>query len=275
MKKFVVASFVLVLALVGSAASPTWVVSVLNNLRRAVQTANRTKNGVKAAIALGKCQHALSEAQIDDMARIVSLPNGLEAVGKNLGKMNLIGKYGDDVGHVILQDAYLRIAVKNGRISSEFAETALKQLRGVPGLTALLRKVNSVNPAVVKGHLRELEIGAMARERGFTVVSFGQKFADGLKHGDTDLDVFLRKGLKNYALESKAYVGAVPNDMVRADAESLLVFCKEFDDTIPVFCFETMPSKFSLKWLSDKGVKAIVGSPEEVVSKLDVLSQTW
>lgn len=257
------------------AASPTWVVTALNNLRRATQTALKAKSGIKAAVALGKCQHALSEAQVDDMARLASRPNGLEQVGKALGEMNLIGKYGDDVGHLILQDAYLRIAVKNGRLTSEVASATLKQIGGTPGLTALLRKINSVNPAVVKGHLRELEIGLRASERNFEVVSFGQKFADGLKRGNTDLDVFLRRGAKNYAVESKAYSGTVPNDMVRADAESLLVFCKEIGDTVPVFCFETMPSKFSLRWLSEKGVKAIVGTPEEVAAKLDVMSTIW
>ena len=266
---------VFILAVAGYAASPTWVVSSLNNLRRAARVANAAKNGVKVAVAIGKCEHALSEAQIDDLAKIASRPKGLEAVGQTLGKMNLIQKYGDDVGHLILQDAYLRIAVRNGKISSELANSTLKNLSGTPGLTALLRKINTVDSHMAKGHLRELEIGIRASERDFKAVSFGQKFSDGLKRGDTDLDVFLTRGGKNYAIESKAYSGYVPNDMIRADAESLLAFSKEVSNTTPVFCFETAPSEFSLKWLSAKGVKVITGNAEEIASKLDVLSSCW
>lgn len=268
---------VLILAAVwcfGAEAAPTWVITAANNLRRAVSAAQKAKNGVKVAVALGKCQHALSEAQIDDLAKAAARPDGLKAVGETLGKMNLIGKYGDELGHIVLQDAYLRIAVRNGKITQEVAADVAKHMSGTPGMTALIRKINSVNSAVTKGHLRELEIGLSANKRGFKVVSFGQKFSDGLKKGETDLDVFITNGsgTRNFAIESKAYTGAVPNDMIRADAESLLVFCKEVENTTPVFCFQTPPAEFMLKWLEKKGVKAIVGTPEEIAAKLDVLA---
>ena len=100
----------------------------------------------------------------------------------------------------------------------------------------------------------------------------GQKFADGVKKGDTDLDVFLRKNGRNFAIESKAYSGVVPDTMVKADAESLITFCRTIGGTTPVFCFETPPSGFTRHFLAEKGVKCLVGTPEEIMAKLDVLS---
>ena len=120
--------------------------------------------------------------------------------------------------------------------------------------------------------MRELEIALSAQRRGFTTISLGQKFADGVKKGDTDLDVFLRKNGRNFAIESKAYSGVVPDTMVKADAESLITFCRTIGGTTPVFCFETPPSGFTRHFLAEKGVKCLVGTPEEIMAKLDVLS---
>lgn len=239
------------------ATQPIWVVKTLNNIRRSIVVANRAKNASKAIFALGKFKHALPDNEIETLAKIASKNNGLKIVGEILGKKNFIAQYGDDLGHLVLQDTYLRIAIKNGRISRRVATEALEHLGGTPGLTTLLRKINSMSFSQSKGHMRELQIALSAQKRGFRTVSLGQKFADGLKHGNTDLDVLLRRGTKNFAIESKAYVGKVPESMIRADANSLVEFCKHIDDTVPVFCFETMPSKFSQQYLANKGVKVV------------------
>lgn len=244
----------------------------MNNIRRAVLVAQKAKTAGRCAVALGKCANALPDAEINRLAQIASQPNGLKTLNKILGKANYIGLYGDESGHLILQDTYLRIAIKNNRLSNKIAEETIEYLSGTPGLTSLLSKINSNSFSQAKGHLRELEIALSAQKRGFSTVSLGQKFTDGLKKGDTDLDVLLHRNGKNFAIESKAYSGLVPDTMVKSDAESLVAFCKEIDGAIPVFCFETAPSKFAQYFLSEKGVKYIIGTPEDIVAKLDILS---
>lgn len=252
-----------------SAVQPVWVVQALNNIRRA---AAATSKGVKTAKTLGKCANALPDSKIDELADIADGPNGLKELNQILGKANYIARYGDDAGHIILQDTYLRIAIKNGRISKEMAEQAMENLPNAPGLTSLLGKINSTSFSQAKGHLRELELAIHSQQRGFTPVSFGQKFADGLKKGDTDLDVHLLRNGMNYAIESKAYAGHVPNDMIRADAESLLAFCKNVGNTKPVFCFETPPSEAVRLFLKERNITYLTGTASEIATKLDIIS---
>lgn len=269
MKLRSLAFFLLLFSFKATAIQPVWVVQTLNNIRRAATT---TSKSVKAARTLGKCANALPDSKIDELADIAHGPNGLRELNQILGKANYIGRYGDEAGHLILQDTYLRIAIKNGRISKELAEQAMENLPNVPGLTSLLSKINSTSFSQAKGHLRELELAIHSQQRGFTPVSFGQKFADGLKKGDTDLDVCLLRNGINYAIESKAYASRVPNDMVRADAESLLAFSKAVGNTKPVFCFETPPSEAVRLFLKERNISCLTGSASEIATKLDFIS---
>lgn len=262
----------LFLSLNVSAAQPVWVIKALNNIRRAIAVAQKTKTAGRMVIALGKCSNSLPDEEIGRLARVASKPDGIKELNKILGQANFIGRYGDDVGHMVLQDTYLRIAIRNGRLSERAASEVLNHLGGTPGLTSLLSKINSSNFSLAKGHLRELQIALTAQRRGFTPISLGQKFADGIKGADTDLDVFLRRNGRNYAIESKAYSGIVPDTMVRADTESLISFCQNIGETTPVFCFETPPSIFTKDFLTRKGVKCLVGTPDEIIAKLDILS---
>lgn len=263
---------VLFAAAAAADAAPVWVIQTANNLRRAARAASIGKAGLRGAAALGKCKHALPDTEIARLADIASRKGGVKEVGQILGKMNLPGKYGEKAGHLVLQDTFLRIAVRNGHISEKMAAESLKHLHGTPGLTALLRKINSVSPSQVKGHLRELEIALNAKSRGFQTVSLGQKFADGIKGSDTDLDVFLRRGRKNFAIESKAYSGVIPDSMAKADAKSLAAFCKKVKNTVPVFCFENEPSKFTRRYLEKHNIQILCGSPQEIAAKLDIIS---
>lgn len=280
MKKIPIASVILltgVLALnfsVNSMAAPQpiWVVKTLNNIRKASIAASKAATAGKAIAAVGKCAHSLPDNEIEHLAKIAAKPEGLKEIGQLLGAANFIEKYGDEAGHLILQDTYLRIAIKNGKIPSSMADDVMKGLAGTPGLTTLLRKINSTSFSQAKGHMRELEIALQAQKRGFSPVSLGEKFADGLKHGDTDLDVLIRRGTKNFAIESKAYAGFVPDDMVKADAESLIVFCQEIGQTTPVFCFENPPSELAQAFLKRHGIKCLIGTAEEIAAKLDFLS---
>ncbi len=271
-KIYLICGMFLLLSLSAMAVQPLWVIRAANNIRRAVTVAKRAKTAGQLVVALGKCSNSLPDEEVGRLARIASRPNGLKELNQLLGRANFIGRYGDEAGHLILQDTYLRIAIKNGRLTEKTASEVFARLQGTPGLTSLLSKINSSNFSQAKGHMRELEIALSAQRRGFTTISLGQKFADGVKKGDTDLDVFLRKNGRNFAIESKAYSGVVPDTMVKADAESLITFCRTIGGTTPVFCFETPPSGFTRHFLAEKGVKCLVGTPEEIMAKLDVLS---
>ena len=270
LKLFGTAAFMLTVTFAD--AAPIWVVQTTNNLRRAARVAIAAKTGTQSAVVLGKCSNALPDDEIARLADIASRKGGVQEVGNILGKMELPLKYGEKTGHLILQDTYLRIAVQNGHLSTEVAANALKHLHGTPGLTSLLRKINSVSPSQVKGHLRELEIALNARQRGFQTVSLGQKFADGVKGSDTDLDVLLCRNGKNFAIESKAYSGFIPDSMARADAQSLAAFCKKIKNTVPVFCFENEPSQFTQAYLKMNNIQFIHGTPQELAAKLDIIA---
>ncbi len=262
----------LALSLNASAAQPTWLISTLNNIRRAIAVAGKAKTAGRVALALGKCSKALPDEEIEHLARIASKPNGVKELNKILGAANFIGKYGDDAGHLVLQDTYLRIAVQNGHISKQMASEILNHLGGTPGLTSLLSKINSSNISLSKGHMFELATALSTQKRGFTTISLGQKFSDGIKKAETDLDVFSWRDGKKFALECKAYSGNVPEIMVREDTESLLAFCRKVDGVMPVFCFESPPSAYIKDYLARKGVTCLAGTPDEIATKLDILS---
>lgn len=271
-KGFLLWGLMTALALSAAAAQPMWAVKTLVNIRRAMVLAQRAKTAGRAALALGAWSYALPDDEIAKLARVAAKNDGLAHWNQILGSANFIGKYGEEAGHLVLQDTYLRIAVKNGKMASDLAADTFKRLGGTPGLTSLLSKINSASFSQVKGHMRELEIALNAQKRGFSTVSLGQRFADGLKKGDTDLDVLLYRNGKNFAIESKAYSGLVPDTMVKADAESLIAFCQEIGGTVPVFCFETIPSDTAQFFLRSRGVRYFVGTPEEIVTKLDFIA---
>lgn len=224
-------------------------------------------------IRLGKSARALPEQEISRLATMSSHKKGLSEVGEELAKLKLPLRYGDEAGDLILQDTYLRIGVKNGRFSQKVADETfeLAQTSKPQGLRALIRKINSTCDAQSKGHLRELQIALSAKKRHFEPISFGEHFYDGLKKAPTDLDVLLQRGGKRYAIESKAYAGSVPNDMVMRDADSLLAYCKDKPNTIPVFCFETAPSQLSQELLRSKGIRCLIGDADDIAGLLDLL----
>lgn len=225
-----------------------------------------------AGKALNTVEHALPESQIDDLVKLSQKPNGWKQVREELGKMNLIGKYGEKAGTLVLEDAYLRIAVKNGVIPLEKA-VEVQKLSGVKGLQSLLSKLNPLNQSVLKGRLQELEIGLECQKKGYQVIEFGRYFADGIKHGDTDLDLLVKINNKLVAIESKAYDSNISLNVVAGDIESLLVFCSELEsEAMPVFCFKNKPSELVQKMLEKKEIECLFGTPKELVHLLDVFT---
>lgn len=250
---------------------------VVRTVKNSADDVVRAVSKAKTAKVLGLCEGALPDKEIARLAKIVKDDphHGLKKVGEQLGKANYM-KYGEYAGHAILQDTFLRIAVQNKVLPPPKAMDVWKHLKSTDGLTSLLKKINSTNLAQAKGHLRELDIGLTGAKRGGKVRSFGKKFADGVKGGDTDLDVLLEVGGKKFAIESKAYTGVVKADMIKADADSLIKFCKDNPETNPIFCFEKAESisPVAKKILEEKGIKYISGTAEDVISQIDMLIKT-
>ena len=217
-----------------------------------------------AARALGKVAEALPEAEIVELSVKCKKVGGLEEVGAILGKKALSNE--------ALEDAFLRIAVKNERLEERVAQDAFRRLSGKPGLRTLIRKVNSVNDVQAKGHIHELMIGLKAEERGLNVVEFGKRFDDGIKAGTTDIDLVLKGKTRSLAIEAKDWVSDLPMDRLRADAESLLKYCEQSSNHMPVFCFRNPPSPRVVEELGRKGVESVYGTPSEIAVQLQKLA---
>lgn len=235
-------------------------------IRRVAEGAEAALNGARAAKAargLGAIAGALPESEITGLAARCGRAGGLEEVGKILGAKML--------GNTQLEDAYLRMAVANGRLDQPVAQRVFSELGGTPGLRTLARKVNSVSGVQAKGHLQELLVGLHAKERGMEVVEFGRRFDDGVKRAPTDIDLVLGANGRQLAIESKAYVSDVPMDVVRQDAVSLEVFCKANPGTRPAFCFGTRPSEAVRRELSRRKIDCVDGDPEVIAAQLERL----
>lgn len=221
----------------------------------------------KAVIKLSKVRGALPESQIDELAELARHPGGLKQIGTKLGAQNL--------DNIVLEDAYLRVAVTNGQISKNSAYEIFKNLSGTEGLRAGLRKVNSVSPPQSKGHLKELFLANEAHKRGAKVIAIGRKFDDGLKRADTDIDVLVRYDKFTFAIESKDYTKDVPLDMIRKDVASLFAYknVAKTDNIVPVFATNaplpvsvtSMPSFQKCQFLS--------GTPSGVAAQIEMLSK--
>lgn len=214
---------------------------------------------VKHSPKIVKC---LPEKEIARLAPMAKTPGQL---GKEVGKLKL--------SEAARADTFMRIAVKNGVIDTA-QEAAVRKMGNVEGLASLLSKINSSNANQARGHLKELQIGIACQNRGGRVVAFGRKFGDGVKKGDTDLDLLVEMKGKRFAIESKAYQSEIGTDMVRADLQSLKHYCNKIEKgTTPVFCFDKAPPELVQKVLKSENVKYLTGTGEEICIKLEVLAR--
>lgn len=233
---------------------------------RVVEGAEVAIRGAKVAKAtrgLGAIAGALPETEIAELAARCGKVGGLDEVGQILGRKLLNDSQ--------LEDAFLRMAVKNGRLNMAEAEKVFTELAGTPGLRTLARKVNSVSDVQARGHLQEMLIGLRSKERGMEVQEFGKRFDDGVKGAPTDIDVVLSRAGKRLAIESKAYEAEVPMDVVRADSVSLRAFCQSNPGTRPAFCFRNAPSRAIQKELQRREIECVAGDPEEIAAQLERL----
>jgi len=240
-------------------------------------TANALLSGVvtKTVSVIGKISthsKALPDDEIIRLSKLSDELKGTKKLGKELGKLNLPDE--------VLEDTFMRIAVHQGKISRTEAEGMFRHLGGTPGFRSTLRKVIGNSANKTSGHLNELRIADNASRHGFEVLGIGRKFSDGLKKGDTDIDVILKKGNQIFAIEAKEYKSTTKLNLddYRADLDTLIQFKKKSSGNIvPVFSITNKPKDLKylkrLQYEADKrGVQLIFGPPEIQVEKVKLLS---
>lgn len=225
----------------------------------------------KAISSISKNVKALPEDEIVRLSKLSDEVHGTKKVGKELGRLNLPND--------ALEDAFIRIAIHQKKITRESAERMFSRLNGVPGFRSTMKKVIGNNSAGTNGHLNELKIAEAASDNGFKVLSIGEKFVDGLKKAPTDIDVLLKKGGKVFAIEAKSYASTtkIPMDKFRGDLDTLIAYQKkQGHNVIPVFTITNKPK--DLKYLkklqleADKReVQLVFGNPQEQIEQIKIL----
>ena len=205
----------------------------------------------------------LADNTIEYLSNLARQPKGPAKVGSFLGKERLTPEG--------IEDALLRIAVRNGVIPEDEALGMFSRLSGVKGFSSTLRKVMANKQPMTQGHLNELRIADSASQRGFSVLGIGQKFDDGIKKALADIDVVVEKNGTVFALEAKDYAAKtrLPMDQFRADMETLREYKTALNKerVIPVFSVTRMPDS-PQDWqrllnAAEPDIRVIVGSPDE------------
>lgn len=225
----------------------------------------------KAISAISKNVKVLPEDEIIKLSEFSDEVLGTKKIGKKLGKLNLP----DDV----LEDAFIRIAIHQKKLTRETAEKMFSRLSGTPGFRPTLRKIIGNSDVGTAGHLNELKIANISSVNGFKVLGIGKKFSDGLKKAPTDIDVLLEKGKKIFAIEAKNYASTtkIPTDKFRGDLDTLVAYKKmNVNNVVPVFTITNKPNDLRyLKMLhhesNKRGVQLIFGKPQEQVEKIKML----
>jgi hypothetical protein len=213
-----------------------------------------TKNAKNASKILGRVEGALPESKIDELVEITQKVN-YKAATEILGEMNLTD--------LVRADTFLRMAVKQEKLTVKEAEELVHNLNGVKGFSSTLSKISGNSENKLKGHLHELRLANATKKQGFEIVEIGQSFKDGIKSGTTDIDVIFQKGERFFVAEVKNYDSTIKSDTVLGDAETLLKYVSENENFTPVFFFTKEPPALVIKLLEIKGIKMFVGNAEE------------
>lgn len=216
---------------------------------------------------------AVSSKEVDDLAQRALQAGGTKEVGKILGRRNLPNE--------VLEDAFLRIAVRQDRIPADDAQRMFGRLTGVPGFRSTLSKVAGANDAKTAGHLNELRIATTASEHGFKVDGIGVRFVDPAKAAPTDIDVLLSHAGRRVAIEAKDYRSStsIPMDSFRADMETLRTYrdSQPAARVLSVFTMTNKPSDPAVMKLLQlearrRGVELVVGSPFDQIIQIRQLA---
>ncbi len=247
------------LLLLGSASEAFWGTS--------------TKIVVKTVSAICKHPKALRKEEIVKLSKLSDEAGGTKKVKYILGKKNL--------PLAVQEDAYMRIAIHQGKISRREAEEFYRNLSGKEGFRAALSKIIGNNPHGTAGHLNELKIANEGVKQGFDVVAIGKKFDDGIKNSLTDIDIVLRKNGREILIEAKDYSAATKMDLIKfkKDLDTLNIYdAKGSKNAIKVFSFTQKPQSEALLrqyryWADRKGVQLIFGSPQEQIEQIKMLEK--
>ena len=205
----------------------------------------------------------LADDTIEYLSNLARELKGPAKVGSLLGKERLTPEG--------IEDALLRIAVRNGVIPEDEALGMFTRLSGVKGFSSTLRKVMGNKQPMAQGHLNELRIADSASQRGFSVLGIGEKFDDGIKKAVADIDVVIEKNGTVFPVEAKDYAakGRFPMDQFRADIQTLRKYKAELqrEKVIPVFSVTRKPDNLEdwkrLLKAAEPDIRVIVGSPDE------------
>ncbi len=211
----------------------------------------------------------LPDVEIDRLIKLVTKPKGTELVGKELQKYN----------SKVIEDAYLRIATRQGKIGKQEADQLYNHLSGVTGFSTTLRKITGNSQAVTIGHLNEIRIAHFASRSKFEVVEIGQSFSDPAKKQPTDIDILIRKDNKTFAIEAKDYTDFqyFTMDKYRADLDTLITYKNtQSVSVIPVFTFTRKPEnqdklKMIIYEAEKRNVELIVGNAYEQIEQIKLL----
>lgn len=231
------------------------------------------KTTAKVIATLIENSKALADDEIIRLSQLSDEIGGTKKIGDELGKLNLPEE--------VLEDAYIRIALYQGKISRSEAEGMFQRLANTDGFRTTLRKIIGNNPNGTKGHLNELRIADDAAKNGYEVVSIGKKFDDGLKKGLTDIDIVLKKNDKTFIIEAKDYGVGDNLDIInyRKDLDTLIAYQKtDNSDAIPIFSMTNKPTdpKFLklLQYEADKrNIQLIFGDPQEQIEQIKMLEK--
>ena len=220
---------------------------------------------------IAKIAGALSGKNIKALVKLSEEANGTKKVGETLGKLKLPDN--------LLEDTYLRIAIAQGKVLRKEAKEMYRNLSGVPGFRTTLRKITGDNLIATKGHLNELRIANEASRNGFSVSAIGKRFNDGVKKNDTDIDIILEKGGKNFIIEAKESKDFKNMIQFRSDIETLVQYKKQSGGNVtPVFTITNPPnSPQRIRQMQAEaerqGVQLIFGNPSEQIIKIEMLEQ--
>ena len=213
-------------------------------------------------LILSQSAKILRDARIEKLSELSNETGGVKKIGILLGKEKLPND--------VLEDTFLRIAVRKEIISREEARGMFSRLSGVGGFRSTLRKIIGNNSPVTRGHLNELKIADEAHQLRFKVRKIGEPFSDGMKGGKTDIDIILEKNGKTFAIEAKSYnpgtVISMPN--FRSDLNTLVAYrSSQPENVVSIFSMTSKPANpKTLRELKrearERNIELIFGDPK-------------